>query len=804
ELTLEMVTDEERDYMYRTYAVDAKARINLGIRRRLAPLMGNDRRKIELMNSLLLSLPGTPVLYYGDEIGIGDNYYLGDRNGVRTPMQWNADRSAGFSRANPQSLYLPVIIDPEYHYELRNVEVENSNPHSLLWWSRRILDVRKQYEAFGHGSFRPLPVENSKVFAFLRETDEEQLLVVANLSRFSQFVELDLAEFQGRAPLEMFGRASFPTIGEQPYPLTLGPHGFYWLCLNCRHAKGEAEPVGELPVVDGVSRWDDLLNGRSLHRLREALEPYLKQHRWFAGKARVLQDVRLVDTFAVTGADSGQSVMLLLVAASYAQGEPETYVAPVAMLPQEEARVLLAEHPQAGILRLPPSGDQGERVLCEVAATGELWKSLALLMRDGRELPGRHGKLRGIPTTALADMWDDSVLEQRPAVHGGEQSNTTARLDGRFVLKMYRRITPGVNPDFEVGRQLTEDRPEAPIPRVGGAMEYRTDDARVMTVAILHEYVENVSDAWTYTLEELGRFAERVQAVDLSSVAAAAATPGLTAAELLQAPSPLQLRHAEPSELAQATVGSYLLSAEQLGRRTAELHCALAATAGGAAFEPERFTRRYQRGLYQSMRSQARTTLGMLSAQVGRLPEELQAPAREMLARQRDVLGRFGGLLTGRIDAARIRCHGDLHLGQVLFTGKDFVIIDLEGEPERPVSERRIKASPLRDVAGMLRSFHYAAHAALRGWAPSLVSEQHDFSREAWAEFWTSWASAAFLRTYLAGAVGGGFLPDDEGQLETLLSTYLMEKALYELRYELNNRPAWVTIPLAGIRQLVS
>ena len=247
ELTLEMVTDEERDYMYRTYAVDAKARINLGIRRRLAPLMGNNRRKIELMNALLLSLPGTPILYYGDEIGMGDNYYLGDRNGVRTPMQWSGDRNAGFSRANPQSLYLPVIIDPEYHYELRNVEVQHANPHSLLWWTRRILDLRKQYPAFGHGSFEALPSSNSKVFAFLRETDEETLLVVANLSRFSQYVELDLSRFRGRTPMELFGRTSFPTIDDEPYRVSLGPHGFYWFCIGCRD-EDRAETIAGRPA----------------------------------------------------------------------------------------------------------------------------------------------------------------------------------------------------------------------------------------------------------------------------------------------------------------------------------------------------------------------------------------------------------------------------------------------------------------------------------------------------------------------------------------------------------------------------
>src|SRR5688572_15053139 len=224
ELTLEMVTDEERDYMYRVYASEQTMRINLGIRRRLAPLLGNHRRRVELMNGLLFALPGTPVIYYGDEIGMGDNVYLGDRNGVRTPMQWSADRNAGFSRANPQKLYLPVIIDPEYNYETVNVEAQSENQHSLLWWTRRLIALRKRYKAFGRGTLEFLQPENRKVLAFIRRFEDERILVIANLSRFVQGVTLDLSEFRGMSLVEMFGRVELPSVGDQPYFLTLGPH----------------------------------------------------------------------------------------------------------------------------------------------------------------------------------------------------------------------------------------------------------------------------------------------------------------------------------------------------------------------------------------------------------------------------------------------------------------------------------------------------------------------------------------------------------------------------------------------------
>src|SRR5688572_22756592 len=232
ELTLEMVTEEERDYMYRVYARDPKARINLGIRRRLAPLLGNDRRTIELMNGLLFSLPGTPVLYYGDEIGMGDNIYLGDRNGVRTPMQWSGDRNAGFSRANPQQLYLPAIIDPEYHFGTVNVEAQQSNPNSLLWWMKRLIALRKEYKAFGRGSIEFLYPDNRKVLAYIRRFEQETILVVVNLSRLVQYVSLDLSEFEGAVPIELFGSTDFPPVTEAPFFLTLGPHAFYWFSLE--------------------------------------------------------------------------------------------------------------------------------------------------------------------------------------------------------------------------------------------------------------------------------------------------------------------------------------------------------------------------------------------------------------------------------------------------------------------------------------------------------------------------------------------------------------------------------------------
>jgi maltose alpha-D-glucosyltransferase/alpha-amylase len=839
ELTLEMVTDEERDYMYRMYAVDTQARINLGIRRRLAPLMKNDRRKIELMNALLLSLPGTPILYYGDEIGMGDNYYLGDRNGVRTPMQWSGDRNAGFSSGNPQRLYLPVIIDPEYHYELRNVEVEQASPQSLLWWMRRILDLRKQYPAFGNGSFEALTTSNSKVFAFIRETGDQTILVVANLSRFAQFAELDLSKYRGRTPMELFGQSLFPTIGDAPYVLAFAPHGFYWFCVGCKDLAATDSATVSLPTIQSRDGWDNLLKGRSRMALREALEPYLRRHRWFQSKARTIQSTEIVDVFALEASYMDAAIRMLLVSVAYTEGEPDAYIVPVVLVDEEVADEILELHPNAGILRVESSNGDPTLLLCEATWSPELWGELLEAISEDKSLPGQRGVLRGVRTAAFARLTEDGTPESMPSIHGGEQSNTSARFENKFIMKLFRRVSPGVNPDLEIGRYLTEERPLEHVPDVAGAVEYRGPDGAPMTVAVLHQFVESVGDGWTYTLEELGRYFERITAhsadpgmaantATASSVTGAAPSQAViqglppaegAAAQREEAPtessigastdivisgSLVDLAKQESPPLAQETIGAYLHTAHLLGERTADLHVALAAIPDSSAFAREPFTRLYQRSLYQSMRSQARGTMELLRAQRRKLEGSVAELADQVLEQESAVLSRFSRLLQLRIEAQRIRCHGDYHLGQTLFTGKDWVIIDFEGEPERPVSERRIKASPLRDVAGMIRSLHYVANAAILGQTPSiLLGHSAKHTAEQWAMFWYTWTAAAFLRAYGDRAAPAGFLPPDDLQLRTLLEAYLMEKSLYELRYELNNRPDWVRIPLEGILQLL-
>jgi len=360
ELTLEMVTDEERDYMYRMYAHVQQARLNLGCRRRLAPLLGNDRKRIELLNALLFSLPGTPVLYYGDEIGMGENIYLGDRNGVRTPMQWSSDKNAGFSRGNPQSLYLPIIYDPEYHYEAVNVEAQLVNPHSLLRWMRRMLALRKKSRALGEGRCEFLQPENRKILSYILRHDKEILLVVANLSRFVQAVELDLSAFKQRVPVELFGRLEIPPITEKPYFLTLGPHSFYWFALEENQASVEITPTAGAPAPALSVRhgWMEVFRGESKVALQALLPDYIRAQSWFGGKAKTIKQL-INETLPVQA--SGEDVgCLALVQIDYVQGDSELYSMPLGFVAGEEAQRLRENAPRriAAELRVE-DGPQG-------------------------------------------------------------------------------------------------------------------------------------------------------------------------------------------------------------------------------------------------------------------------------------------------------------------------------------------------------------------------------------------------------------------------------------------------------------
>ncbi len=789
ELTLEMVTDEERDYMYRVYARDPGARINLGIRRRLAPLLNNHRGKIEVMNILLFSLPGTPIIYYGDEIGMGDNFYLGDRDGVRTPMQWSNDRNAGFSRTNPQKLFLPAIIDPEYHYEAVNVETQEGNQASLLWWMRRIIDMRKRFKAFGRGSIEFLLPDNPKVLAFIRQYEEEIILVVVNLSRYAQVVEIDLSRFAGYVPEEVFGRNRFPVIRETPYVLTLNFNDYFWFSLQKEKdviRAGELQRLVPELSVDGG--WEQALQGRMKEFIAaNILPPYLEICRWYGGKARKMHEVNIVENIPLGRGTT--AAHLLFVKVGYIEGLPDTYLLPLSFTTGETALKIMETQPQIILSRLQCSDAEG--VLYDSSHDEEFRKNLygMIVRRSGAR--GSQGQLVAYPGRYLRSLKDKETLQEKSQVLKAEQSNTSILYGNELFLKLYRRLDEGINPDLELGRFLTEQASFPHVPPFAGAIEYRNAGADPVIVGILQAFLPNQGDAWKYSLDAAGAYFERVLA-GMNEIEETPTAPS----------SLLDIAVQETPSLLQGLIGGvYLETASLLGMRTAELHRALARDTEDPHFSPEPFSLLYQRSLYQSVQSLTKRNLELLRKNLKRLPEKVREAAAAVTQREKDIMLRLKRLFSKKMSAMKTRHHGDYHLGQVLYTGNDFYIIDFEGEPARALSERRLKKSPLRDVAGMIRSFHYSAYTALLKHLPFRPEDIQ--ALEPWADLWYKYVSGVFLHSYLDSARQASLVPQDSSELEILLNALLLEKAMYEIGYELNNRPDWLIIPLKGVRQLL-
>ena len=790
ELTLEMVTDEERDYMYRVYAHDRRMQINLGIRRRLAPLLENDRRKIELMNALLFSLPGTPVIYYGDEIGMGDNIYLGDRNGVRTPMQWSPDRNAGFSRTNPQKLYLPVIIDPEYHFEAVNVETQQNNPHSLLWWMKRLIEQRKQFKAFGRGTLEFLRPSNRKVLAFLRRYQEETILVVANLSRFPQHVELDLSAAKGQTPVEMFGRAEFPPVGDQPYLLTVGSLGFFWLSLESKQVHQESiqaavTPSG-LPLIV-VESWDEVFEGRSLTVLVRRLPAFLKTRRWFQGKDRVVRNIDILDTIPLPETKA----QILLGQVQYVEGDPEIYIMPGSVAVGEEAEKVKAKLSDVAVAQLHAQ-DGSRGILYSAMYDTAFCDAILSAIARRRRFRGRVGELVGSHTRAFRRAWGESHPDLGAAILKAEQSNTSIVFGNRFILKIYRRVEPGIHPEIEIDSFLTERAFPYTAP-LTGTLEYRAQNDGVISVAVLHAFIENQGDAWHYTLDSLSRFFEAALARRESDYAPPVANR-----------HPYELRNAEFPPHVHELIGTYLGSAQLLGQRTAELHLALSSDPDDPRFAPEPFTDHYRQAFSHGMSALTNQTLQLVRQRLSTLPPPAQAEAQKVLDQQDQIRRRFRLIPERRIPAMRTRLHDDLELRQVLHTGKDFVFVGFEGRMDRPLSERRIKRSPLRDVASLLMSFQYAAHSVLFDQLPGVTRRPEAMpALEFWAGYWADWISAIFLKGYFEAVNNSQLYPANDAQLRPLLDAFLLERALEETAAELTDRPEWVRIPTRTILRLV-
>lgn len=782
ELTLEMVTDEERDYMYRVYVKDPKARINLGIRHRLAPLMNNNRKKIELLNYLLFSLPGTPVLYYGDEIGMGDNFYLGDRDGVRTPMQWTGGRNAGFSDANPHRLYLPVIQDVDYHYESVNVELQNRNPSSLLWWMKRIIAKRKQYKAFARGNIKFIASKNPKIFAFTRTYEDQTMLVIANLSRYAQPAMLELGEFEGHTLVEVFSKNKFPKVkSTEPYFISLSAHDCQWFELECQ--SNELHPTHDQELV--IDAWKDLLRVNSRTVLENTLLPaYLNGRRWFGGKGRSLESVRISRTATIP--TQRDDVFILLIDVAYHDGLPELYQLPVSFASGDEAKALQENTPQSVIAKLRVGNTTG--ILYDAVYSSAFQCVIFDQMKKNQVVSQLHGEqLEFSGFESLKQVDRESI---KPRVLAADQSNTSVVYGKHFFFKLFRKLDYAINSDAEIANFLTTESPFNYMPAYAGMIQWRGAKENIV-LGMMQKLVENSGDGWTYVLDRLDELTERILA-----------TPDLlTLPENYLSQSHESYDGIVHPALHEFFAGPLTEQIRVLGIRTAELHKALAARPDITAFAPEPYSLHYQRSLFSGLKSLARGTFQNASENLNKLSPAVRQLAEEMLSRQPEILNRLKDIYKHKIDVVKIRIHGDYHLGQVLFTGKDFVITDFEGEPARSYTERRLKRSPLRDVAGMIRSFHYAAYASL--FLDNQIRKEDYPKLIPIMEAWYQHVSHVFLEAYKEHVRGTNFIPENDEDFDILMNTFLLDKAIYELNYELNNRPDWVLIPLTGIKAIM-
>jgi len=785
DLMLSMVTEEERDYLYKVFAQDHGAKINEGIRRRLAPLLNNDRRKIELLNSLLFSLPGTPVLYYGDEIGMGDNIYLGDRNGVRTPMQWNADRNAGFSNANPQKLFLPVIRDPMYRYEAVNVEIQDRNSSSLLWWMKNIISMRKRLRAFSHGSIEFLDSANSKVLSFLRSHEGESILVVANLSKFSQAVELDLQAYEGIQPTEIFSQNKFFAIGEEPYKFTIGPYGYYWFLMEKQEEQEALPKERVVPEVEADVMWDSFFDNYTARRRfeKKVLPSYLPACRWFGGKSKKMVSASL-SHFPKIEAE-GVEAYFLSIQVRYTDGLPETYFLPITFLTNAEQIVrYLKNEPQSVICYLKTPAAEGILVdaIFEEGFRNELFwriKSHETIQVTAGQMVFEPGKMLRELKVEREDVFSE-VLR-------AEQSNTSVIYNNQFFFKIYRKLDTDINPDLELVRFLSERTDFENSPRYGGGIQFEDTVEKNFTIlGLLQNKIPNQGEAWTMMLEALNRYYDKV----LAKVKREQPAPPLVKGH--------RVYFDQTPERLQKLIGSVMHErATLLGVRTAQMHIALASDTADPDFCPERFTRNYQRSIYSQHRKLVNEKLSALQRRMSELPEHIAAEAQKILDIKEDILTCFQQIYENKIEATKIRVHGDYHLAQILFNGRDYYIIDFEGEPMYSISERRLKRTPFKDVAGMIRSFHYAAFGQL------VLNQNYRKADmpllEEWANQWFHYVSQYFLSAYLDTAAGYSFVPEQEASLQLLLRIYILEKAIYEVGYEMNARPEWLRIPIRGV-----
>ncbi|MGD9805692.1 MAG: maltose alpha-D-glucosyltransferase [Hyphomicrobiaceae bacterium] len=773
ELTLEMVTEDERDYLWHTYASDPRARINLGIRRRLAPLLDNDRRKIELLNVMLLSMPGTPVIYYGDELGMGDNYYLGDRDGVRTPMQWSADRNGGFSRADPQRLYLPPIMDANFGYQAINVEAQHRDPSSLLNWTRRMIAVRKLYPAFGRGELSFLYPTNRKVLAFIRDQGDHKILCVFNLSSTAQAVELDLTAYRGVTPIELGGNSPFPSVGELPYMLTMPGYGYYWFELAMGRDEPAwrstpLEPAKELVTAVFAQSWDGLLDDRERGFLeRASLPEFVARQRWYAGKDARIRSITLEPIVMLAAPGDGFALTQLHVLSS--DGGAQRYFLPLSAL-------WGADHvaPSAARLAFTPAKlRRGSRVGALLDATHDDRFALAIVnaVQNDLSIAAENGEV----VFEKSGDWPPVASETNVRSVGADHSNNALIVDERILVKIYRRLQAGLQPEIEMSRHLSQTAGFSNTPALLGLVEHRSCSGNSIVLGALFDFVRNQGDCWQVIVEALGRHLDSAQILPFDAVPV----------------EPDANPYIHPLDLPRV-----------IGQRTAEMHKALAVPSADPAFAPEKIAREDVEQWVGDARVEIDAAFEVLARNRSQLDEATAALVERLLSQRSVLEQRFEHLAGSQSFALKTRIHGDYHLGQILVAENDVYIIDFEGEPRRSVEERLAKTSPLRDVAGLMRSLDYVTWAALDRVA-NRTPQIPDHMKET-AVAWRGWACDAFLDAYWNATNSISAPAIEQRETRALLDFFMLQKAAYEISYEAANRPGWISIPLRGMLDLLT
>ncbi len=775
ELTLEMVTDEERDYMYRMYALDKRARINLGIRRRLAPLLDNDRRKMELMDVLLMTMPGSPVIYYGDEIGMGDNYYLGDRDGVRTPMQWSDEKNAGFSKANPQGLFLPVVIDPEYHYQAVNVEAQQQNSASLLWWVKRLVAMRKRYRAFGHGEMSFISSDNNHILTYIRRVDEEVILVIVNLCRNPQPVRLDLAEYAGRIPVETTGRNIFPKVDDAPYFLTLNGHGYFIFELVDSKDASRRQIVEPPAIAMTAGVFLDV--GVKHDLARHVLPDYLASIGLMVGRAGRFLSAEILETLPV--GDSDHPAWLVIVETNYTDGPSDTFNLFLSYERGQRAGRIDREEKEHIVCTV--SGDEEtEGVILEgPILTGSHHQGLFTLAATRQIIKGRSGEFRSLPGKHSTVLGEQAGELSVPIIRESATKDMLFVYDNKVLLKVYRRTAEGNNPDVETVRHLTEKGDFPYAPNYLGSLVYKKAGRSEMALGLFTESYHTETTARQKYLTHVSEFAERT--LGWRNAGRTAPFEGMNMHELVE--------HAFSEEERELLPGNHIAMCEALGEQAAAMHIVLAQDHGDAEFTPEPFGFLARRSAYQGLRARIiRAFDGIDRSRVGNEDDtEISQVITKLSDRKNDILKLMDQFLHHAPECWKIRVHGCFVLDRVIFTGREYLFTDFDGPEGSSLSTARLKRLPSSDLVDMIHCFHKTALGALTD--DSIVRPEDKAAFEPYVQSFAMASSALLLQAYFKHMQSVEFFPGFD-KARIFLEVGLLERLAISLNTALETQSA--------------